>query len=131
MKKDASNVYDVIVVGGGASGMMAALTASFKNKKVLLIEKNKRLGEKLKITGGGRCNITNATFDKHILLKNYGNAAPFLYSPFSQFGVKECMDFFESRGLPLKVEARNRAFPKSEKANDVVNFFLKFLKKIR
>ncbi|MDO8489943.1 MAG: aminoacetone oxidase family FAD-binding enzyme [bacterium] len=111
--------WDAIVVGGGAAGMMAAGRAAERGKRVLLLEKNKTLGQKLKISGGGRCNITNAEFDEHIFLKNYGKAASFLYSPFSQFGVQETFDFFESRGLPLIIEDKKRAFPKTEKALDV------------
>lgn len=111
--------YDVIVMGGGASGMMAAGRAAERGKRVLLLEKNTVLGAKLKITGGGRCNITNAEEDEQILLAQYGEAKPFLHSPFSQFGVKDTFSFFESRGLPLVVQARKRAFPKTERALDV------------
>lgn len=111
--------YDVIVVGGGASGMMAAGTAALRGKKVLILEKNKVLGQKLSITGGGRCNITNAEYDTRLLLKNYGEAEPFLYSSFAQFGVKETFSFFEKMGLPLVVQARRRAFPHTERASDV------------
>jgi hypothetical protein len=121
--------YDVIVIGGGASGMMAAGRAGELGKKVLLIEKNKQLGEKLKISGGGRCNITNATYDVHAFLSMYGTAAPFLFSPFSQFGVKDTFTFFESRGLPLVVQARSRAFPHTEKALDVCNTLIAYMKK--
>lgn len=121
--------YDVIVIGGGASGMMAAGVAAGIGKKVLLLEKNKSLGEKLKITGGGRCNITNAEYDIRAFLKNYGKAAEFLYSPFSQFSAKDTFSFFESRGLPLVVQARNRAFPNTEKAIDVFNVLNKELHK--
>lgn len=120
--------YDVIVIGGGASGMMAAGVAGSRGKRVLLIEKNKRLGEKLRITGGGRCNITNDERDIHTLLSNYKSGKDFLYSPFSAFGVPETFQFFEGRGLPLFVEARKRAFPKSEKASDVCDVLIKFLK---
>lgn len=120
--------YDVIVIGGGASGMMAAGVAAAHGKRVLLIEKNKRLGEKLRITGGGRCNITNDERDIHALLSNYKSGKDFLYSPFSIFGVKETFEFFEGRGLPLFVEARKRAFPKSEKASDVCDALVKYLK---
>ena len=119
MKKKKQEEYDVIVIGGGPAGMMAAGTASANGKKVLLLEKNKELGKKLKITGGGRCNITNATFDTRKLLAKFGKAEQFLYSPFSQFGVQDTFDFFESRGLPLVVQARDRAFPKTQKAEDV------------
>lgn len=121
--------YNVIVVGGGASGMMAAVRAAENGKRVLLIEKNKQLGEKLKISGGGRCNITNATYDVRAFLAQYGTSAQFLFSPFSQFGVKDTFTYFESRGLPLVVEARNRAFPKSQKALDVVNTLALSMKK--
>lgn len=112
-------VFDVVVIGGGASGMMAALVAVKQGKKVLILEKNKELGAKLKITGGGRCNITNAEFDVRTFLSHYGKAADFLFSPFSQFGVQSTFDFFEEHGLPLVVQARGRAFPKTEKAMDV------------
>ncbi len=121
--------YDVIVVGGGASGMMAAYTAALRDLRVLVIDKNKRLGEKLSITGGGRCNITNAEEDVHTFLKNYGKANKFLYSPFSQFGVKDTFDFFESHGLPLVVEARKRAFPETMSAESVRTLMEKLLKK--
>lgn len=99
--------------------MMAGIVAAEQGKRVLILEKNRSLGEKLKITGGGRCNITNAEEDIHALLRNYGVAKDFLYSSFSQFGIKETFAFFEKRGLPLVVQARKRAFPASEKALDV------------
>src|SRR5690606_29736032 len=98
--------YDTIVIGGGASGMMAAGRAAELGKSVLLLEKNRTLGRKLSITGGGRCNITNAEEDVRTLLSYYGDAAKFLFSPFSQFGMKDTFTFFESKGLPLVVEAR-------------------------
>ena len=120
--------FDVIVIGGGASGMMAAGRAAELGKKVLLIEKNRALGEKLKISGGGRCNITNATYDVRDFVAFYGKAAPYLFSLFSQFGVKDTFSFFESRGLPLVVQARNRAFPHTEKALDVCNTLIKYMK---
>ncbi len=112
--------YDVIIVGGGASGMMAAGVAASRGKKVLVLERNAKMGEKLRISGGGRCNILNAEKDEKKLLAHYGSAEQFLYSSFAQFGMKDCYDFFESRGLPLVVQGNNRAFPKSEKAVDVV-----------
>lgn len=121
-------IYDVIVIGGGASGMMAAGQAAKRGKSVLILEKNKKLGEKLKITGGGRCNITNAEPDYHNFISNYGEAKDFLHSPFSQFGVKDTFTFFESLGLPIVVQARNRAFPSSENAIDVFKALEKFIK---
>lgn len=111
--------YDVIVIGGGPAGMMAAGTAGARGKRVLLLEKNRTLGRKLSITGGGRCNITNAEMDVRALLPHYGDAEQFLYSPFTQFGVQDTFDFFEAQGLPLVVEARKRAFPETQSAPDV------------
>jgi len=119
--------FDLIVVGGGASGLMAAGRAAERGKRVLLLEKNKKVGEKLKISGGGRCNITNAEYDPRVLLRAFGKAEGFLYSLFSQFGVKETFTFFESRGLPLVVQARKRAFPSTEKAEDVLRVLQKYV----
>ncbi len=127
MSKEETH-YDVIVIGGGPAGMMAAGTAGARGKEVLLIEKNKKLGEKLRITGGGRCNIANNEPDIRKLLARYGKAEQFLYSSFAQFGVKETFDFFESRGLPLITEAGNRVFPKTERAIDVEQCMEKYCK---
>lgn len=112
--------YDIIVIGGGAAGMMAAGRAAERGRRVLLLEKNDHLGKKLALTGGGRCNICHAEENQRLLLQQYGQAETFLYSPFSQFGVHDTFSFFASHGLPLKVEANHRAFPKTEKAGDVV-----------
>jgi len=92
--KNVKDIYDVIVVGGGASGLMAAGRAAECGARVLLLEKNSKMGEKLKITGGGRCNITNAEYDVHALLAHYGDAGKFLFSIFSQFGVAHTFSFF-------------------------------------
>ncbi len=120
--------YDVVVIGGGASGMMAAGRAAMRGRRVLLIEKNSVLGKKLAITGGGRCNITNAEFDIHQLLSHYGDAQPFLYSTFAQFGVTETFNFFTERGLPLVIQEKQRVFPQTERAPDVVKVLERFLK---
>ena len=122
-------IFDVIVIGGGASGMMAAGQAAKRGKKVLLLEKNRSLGEKLKISGGGRCNITNNERDVRAFLQNYGQASDFLFSAFSKFGVNDTFSFFESLDLPLVVQARNRVFPYTEKAFDVFNTLRKNLEK--
>lgn len=119
--------YDLIVVGGGASGMMAAGRAAERGLRVLLLEKNARVGEKLRISGGGRCNILNAEEDERTLLSKYGEAEQFLYSLFAQFGMRDAFNFFESRGLSLKVEDRKRAFPQTERAEDVVALLSEYL----
>jgi predicted Rossmann fold flavoprotein len=126
-----STIYDVIVIGGGASGMMAAAIASTHGKRVLIVDKNKSLGEKLKITGGGRCNITNAEENIRTFLANYGVAEPFLYSAFARFSMKDTFSYFERLGLPLVVQARKRAFPHTEKARDVYEALKKELDKNR
>lgn len=124
------NNYDIAVIGGGPAGLMAAGRVASAGAKVVLLEKNEIFGKKLSITGGGRCNITNAEFDTHKFLENFGSAAKFLYSPFSQFGVESSFDFFESLGLPLTVEARKRTFPKSQKALDVRDTLVKHARKV-
>lgn len=124
----AQDTYDVIVVGGGAAGMLAAGIARSRGKSVLLIEKNKELGKKLSITGGGRCNIANAEEDERVLLSHYGAAADFLHSPFSQFGLKETITFFDSIGVVTVTEARKRMFPVSQSAEDVTQALYTYLK---
>lgn len=120
--------FDVVVIGGGAAGMMAAGRAAERGRRVLLVEKNPVLGKKLSITGGGRCNVTNAEDDVRLLLSHYGEAAKFLFSSFSQFGVAETFSFFTNRGLPLVVQAKQRAFPTTERATDVVKTLVDYLK---
>ncbi len=123
-------IWDVVVIGGGPAGMMAAGTAKSQNKdlKVLLIEKNESLGKKLLITGGGRCNITNAEFDTRVLISKYKEASPFLFSPFTNFGVKESLDFFLEKGLDTKIENEKRAFPITERAQSVWDVLVNNLK---
>lgn len=120
--------YDLIVIGGGPSGMMMAGRAGELGAKVLLLEKNKSLGKKLRLTGGGRCNITNAEFDVREFLKNFPESKEFLYSPFSKFSSQDTFSFFEKKKLPLVVEARKRAFPKSQKADDVFKVLEKYIR---
>lgn len=111
--------YDAIVIGGGAAGLMAAITAAQMGRKVLIIERNDRLGRKVLITGKGRCNVTNNCSNDE-LMKNIPSNARFLYSAFSQFSSQDTMNFFENAGVPLKTERGNRVFPVSDKAGDIV-----------
>jgi len=129
MRKKQNEYYDVAVIGGGPAGMMTAAIAAENGLKVILLEKNDSLGNKLRITGGGRCNITNATFDYKKFLEKFPEAKKFLYSPFSKFSVKDTFEFFEKNGLELVTEARNRVFPKSQKAIDVVKTLIKKIRK--
>ncbi len=118
-KTAAKKLWDVAVVGGGASGMMAAVSAAEGGASVILIEKNESLGKKLRITGGGRCNVTNAELDSKRLLAEFKGSGKFLFSPFSQWGVADTLAFFHSRGMPTKEEAEKRVFPVSDSAQSV------------
>lgn len=126
-KARATN-FDVVVVGGGPAGMMAAGRAAELGARVALLEKNDKLGKKLLITGGGRCNITNAELDVRKMVSNYGPKGKALFGSFSRFGVEDSLEFFNSRGLPTKVEAEKRAFPVSNKAADVWKVMVEYLK---
>ena len=122
-------LWDVAVIGGGPSGMMAAGRAAEKGARVVLLEKNPSLGKKLLITGGGRCNVTNAEFDNKKLLAKFKDSGKFLSSPFSQFSVRETMDFFHAHNMPTKEEAEQRVFPLSNTAKSVWDVLVEHLKK--
>lgn len=119
-------MYQSIVIGGGPSGLMAAISASQHGKYVLLLEKKKGLGRKLKISGGGRCNVTNRLPYAEII-KNIPGNGKFLYSPFSIFDNQSIIDFFETRGVPLKEEDHGRMFPVSNQSQDVLDALIKTL----
>ena len=108
----------LVVIGGGAAGMMAAVSAAERGAQVTLLEPNERLGKKLNITGKGRCNVTNNA-DVQTLLANVPRNGKFLYSAFSRFDGRDTMAFFASIGVPLKTERGNRVFPVSDRAFDV------------
>lgn len=114
------NNYDCIIIGGGAAGLMAAYTAAVRGRSVLLIERNDRVGKKLAITGKGRCNVTNNCTDEEFFA-NIPVGGKFLYSAYSNFNCYDCIEFFESLGVPLKTERGNRVFPVSDKAGDIVS----------
>lgn len=119
---------DVIIIGGGAAGCFAAVHAARYGKSVLLFEKNEKLGRKLRITGKGRCNVTNnSDIQEH--MKNIPVNQRFMYSAFSAFDAYNTMDFFEEIGVPLKTERGNRVFPVSDKADDVADALAREMKK--
>lgn len=119
----------VIVIGGGAAGLMAAVTAAQNGAEVLLLEKNDRLGKKLLITGKGRCNVTNTAVLQDFV-KNIPGNGRFLYSVFSRFFNWDTWSFFEELNVPLKEERGGRVFPMSDKAADIVNAFTDLLRSL-
>ena len=117
----------IIVIGGGPAGMMAAIESSKQGNEVVLIEKNNVLGKKLSITGKGRCNITSS-LSMEEFIKNIPGNGKFLYSAFNTFTNRDIIQFIEKQGVDTKVERGNRVFPKTDKAQDVVNCFAKKIK---
>ncbi|WP_164670332.1 NAD(P)/FAD-dependent oxidoreductase [Virgibacillus doumboii] len=121
--------YDVIVIGGGPSGLMAAIAAAENGSKTMLLEKGKKLGKKLAISGGGRCNVTNRLPEDEVIKHIPGNGK-FLYSPFSVFNNYDIIDFFEGMGVGLKEEDHGRMFPVSNSAKTVVNALINKLSEL-
>ena len=120
--------YDLIVVGGGPAGMIAAGRAAELGAKVAILEKNSKLGKKLLISGGGRCNLTNAEFDTRKMIEKYGSKGKALFGAFARFGVEDVIRFFNNRGMPTKIEEGKRVFPQSNKAEDVWKVLIQYLK---
>ena len=119
---------DIAIVGGGPAGMMAAITAARQGLSVAVFEKNRMLGRKLRITGKGRCNITNAC-DFDTLIENIPGGGKFMYSSFRAFSNYDLIDFFEQNGLPTVTERGLRVFPRSQKAADVAECLKRLCKK--
>ena len=121
--------YDGIIIGGGPAGMFAAITAAQRGQKVLLLERNDRLGKKLLITGKGRCNVTNDCTEQEVL-QNTPRNGRFLYSAMTAFPPEKAKAFFENHGCPLKTERGNRVFPVSDKAVSVLESLQKELRRL-
>ena len=120
--------YDVAVIGGGPAGLMAACTAAQRDRSVIIIEKNKILGRKLRITGKGRCNITNLCETRE-LIENVPTNPSFLYSAFNKFTNYDTVDFFNQLGVVTKVERGMRVFPESDNANEIAGALVNHVKK--
>ncbi len=118
---------DCIIIGGGAAGLMAAVTAADYEKSVILFEKNPRVGKKILITGKGRCNVTN-NCTREEFFENIPTNGRFLYSSYAGFDCTDTMAFFENLGVPLKTERGNRVFPVSDRAEDIVIAFERAIK---
>ncbi|MDG5787754.1 NAD(P)/FAD-dependent oxidoreductase [Evansella sp. AB-P1] len=121
---------DVIVIGGGPAGLMAAVAAGEYGAKVLLIDKGNKLGRKLAISGGGRCNVTNRAHVEEIIANIPGNGR-FMYSPFSNFNNEDIIRFFENLGIELKEEDRGRMFPVNDKAITVVKTLIDRIRNLK
>ena len=122
-------IYDGIVVGGGPAGMFAAITAARQGARVLLLEKNDRLGKKLLITGKGRCNVTNDCSAQEVLQNTPGNGR-FLYSAMAAFPPEKTMEFFRELGCSLKTERGNRVFPTTDKAQTILDTLRRELERL-
>ena len=120
----------LVVIGGGAAGMMAAISAARTGAAVTLLEPNERLGKKLNITGKGRCNVTNDSTGEELLAHVPKNGR-FLYSAFSRFDGRGAMAFFEGLGVPLKVERGKRVFPVSDRSFDISGALERELRRLR
>ncbi|WP_011247647.1 aminoacetone oxidase family FAD-binding enzyme [Shouchella clausii] len=121
--------YDVIIVGGGPSGLMASVAAAQQGAHVLLLDKGNKLGRKLAISGGGRCNVTNR-MERKQLIENIPGNGRFMHSPFAVFDNESIIAFFEGLGIRLKEEDRGRMFPVNDKAQTVVDTLLAQIRKL-
>ena len=114
--------FDLVVVGGGAAGFMTAVTAAENGvKRIIILEGSSKLMEKVRISGGGRCNVTNASWIPNELAENYPRGGIKLLESFNRFAAGDVFDWFEKRGLNLKIEADNRVFPVSDSSLDVIS----------
>src|SRR5438094_7067588 len=116
-------MWDVVVIGGGAAGLMASIATAERGARVLLLEKNRKPGVKILMSGGTRCNITHAT-DNRGIVEAYGPSGRFLHSALAAFSVQDTLDFFASEGVATKVEETGKVFPVSNRALDVLSALL-------
>ena len=117
--------HDLLVIGGGAAGVFSAITcAEHSNKSVVIVEKTSQLLQKVKISGGGRCNVTHACFEPRPLSGHYPRGEKSLIGPFTRFGAAETVEWFESRGVQLKTEADGRMFPNTDSSQTIVDALL-------
>src|SRR5919107_1550794 len=118
------SAYEVVVIGAGAAGLMAATHAAERGRRTLLLEKNRKPGVKILMSGGTRCNITHAT-DNRGIVAAYGMPGKFLHSALASFSVQDALDFFEAEGVATKVEETGKIFPVSDRAVDVLDALLR------
>lgn len=118
--------YDIIIIGGGASGFFSAISIKERlpNVSVLILEKTTKLLSKVKVSGGGRCNVTHDCLESDNLIKNYPRGTTELYTIFNQFGVKETINWFKQKGVKLKIESDGRMFPESNQSQTIIDCFL-------
>lgn len=129
MHSQKNEKFDIAVIGGGPSGIIAAGRAGELGARVILIEKNDVLGKKLLMTGNGRCNLTQAEFNIRELVERFGENGKFLFSSISVFGTKETIDFFNKLELETKVERGGRVFPVSDDSRDVLNTLVEYIER--
>lgn len=125
--------YDVIIIGGGAAGFFTAINCAELNPelKILILEQSSKVLQKVRISGGGRCNVTHAEFIPNELVKNYPRGQKELKGPFHHFMTGDVMEWFEDRGVPLKIEEDGRVFPVSNSSESIINCFLQQVEKYK